>query len=228
MVTTNKNIDIAGIRKLLGEVRDPEVPVLSILDLGIVRDIRVVPPGDAGPLPLERSGDDEAISHRTPERDPSALHVVSREIQTIPHQTPEEDQPAALEAPGSGHDQLEIVITPTYSGCPAMDMIRKEIMTTLNQHGYGHVKVTTVLSPAWTTEWMSQEGKDKLRAYGIAPPNPLQQVCQIRPFHREEAVQCPHCGSYHTSLISEFGSTACKALYKCGDCKEPFDYFKCH
>ncbi|HEY8967676.1 MAG TPA: 1,2-phenylacetyl-CoA epoxidase subunit PaaD [Puia sp.] len=164
---TNKNIDIAKIRKLLGEVHDPEVPVLSILDLGIVRDVRV-------------------------------------------------------------ENGLEIVITPTYSGCPAMDMIRKEIVTTLNQHGYEGVKVTTVLSPAWTTEWMSQEGKDKLRAYGIAPPNPLQQVCQIRPFHRDEAVQCPHCGSYHTSLISEFGSTACKALYKCEDCKEPFDYFKCH
>lgn len=167
MVMTNKNIDIVEIRKLLGEVHDPEVPVLSILDLGIVRDVRV-------------------------------------------------------------EEGLEIVITPTYSGCPAMDMIRKEIVTTLNQHGYEHVKVTTVLSPAWTTEWMSQEGKDKLRAYGIAPPNPLQQVCQIRPFHRDEAVQCPHCGSYHTSLISEFGSTACKALYKCEDCKEPFDYFKCH
>jgi len=195
MVTTNKNIDLAGIRKLLGEVHDPEVPVLSILDLGIVRDIRVVQPGDTGPLP---------------------------------HETPGNAQPAPPENSGSVHDQLEIVITPTYSGCPAMDMIRKEMVTTLNQHGYGNVKVTTVLSPAWTTEWMSQEGKDKLRAYGIAPPNPLQQVCQIRPFHREEAVQCPHCGSYHTSLISEFGSTACKALYKCGDCKEPFDYFKCH
>lgn len=167
MVTTNKNIDITEVRKLLGEVHDPEVPVLTILDLGIVRDIRV----EGG---------------------------------------------------------LEIVITPTYSGCPAMDMIRQQIVTTLDQHGYGQVKVTTVLSPAWTTEWMSQEGKDKLKAYGIAPPNPLQQVCQIRPFHREEAVQCPHCGSYHTSLISEFGSTACKSLYKYMDCKEPFDYFKCH
>ncbi|HEY4205290.1 MAG TPA: 1,2-phenylacetyl-CoA epoxidase subunit PaaD, partial [Puia sp.] len=93
---------------------------------------------------------------------------------------------------------------------------------------YDNVKVTTVLSPAWTTEWMSEAGKDKLKAYGIAPPNPMQQVCQIRPFHREEAVECPHCGSYHTILVSEFGSTACKALYKCEDCKEPFDYFKCH
>lgn len=193
MVTTNKNIDIAAVRILLGEVHDPEVPVLSILDLGIVRDIRIAPSGEAW---------------------------------TVPHATSAADQSAPREA--SGPAQLEIVITPTYSGCPAMDTIRKEIVTTLDQHGYGHVKVTTVLSPAWTTEWMSQEGKDKLKAYGIAPPNPLQQVCQIRPFHRDEAVQCPHCGSYHTSLISEFGSTACKALYKCDECKEPFDYFKCH
>jgi len=186
MVTTNKNIDIAAVWKLLGEILDPEVPVLSILDLGIVRDVRVAQPGEA-------SGHDELAPHKA-----------------------------------SGHDQLEIVITPTYSGCPAMDVIRMQIRMVLAQHGYEDVRVTTVLSPAWTTEWMSQEGKDKLRAYGIAPPNPLQQVCQIRPFHREEAVQCPHCGSYHTSLISEFGSTACKSLYKCDDCKEPFDYFKCH
>jgi ring-1,2-phenylacetyl-CoA epoxidase subunit PaaD len=179
MVTTNKNIDLAGVRNLLEQVHDPEVPVLSILDLGIVRDIRIIRPGDA----------------------------------------PED---------ASGPDILEIVITPTYSGCPAMDMIRTEIVATLGQHGYRNVRVTTILAPAWTTEWMSQEGKDKLRAYGIAPPNPLQQVCQIRPFHRDEAVQCPHCGSYHTNLISEFGSTACKALYKCEECKEPFDYFKCH
>jgi ring-1,2-phenylacetyl-CoA epoxidase subunit PaaD len=167
MVTSNKNIDTADIRTLLEEVYDPEVPVLSILDLGIVRDIRT-------------------------------------------------------------EDGLEIVITPTYSGCPAMDVIRTQIRLLLAEKGYTDVKITTVLSPAWTTEWMSQEGRDKLRAYGIAPPNPLQQVCQVRPFHREEAVQCPHCGSYHTSLISEFGSTACKSLYKCVDCREPFDYFKCH
>ena len=164
----SKDISIAAIRSLLGEVNDPEVPVLSILDLGIVRDIRV------------------------------------------------------------DGDRVEVVITPTYSGCPAMDMIRMEIGAVMAEHGYEDVKITTVLSPAWTTEWMSEEGKDKLRAYGIAPPNHVQQVCHVRPFHREEAVQCPHCRSYHTSLISEFGSTACKALYRCEDCREPFDYFKCH
>jgi ring-1,2-phenylacetyl-CoA epoxidase subunit PaaD len=158
----------AEIWSLLKEVNDPEVPVLSILDLGIVREVKVV---------------DSAV---------------------------------------------EVVITPTYSGCPAMDMIRMEIRAVLGQHGYGEARITTVLSPAWTTEWMSQEGKDKLQAYGIAPPNPLQQVCHTKLFHREEAIQCPHCQSYHTSLISEFGSTACKALYRCEDCREPFDYFKCH
>ena len=164
----SKVVSVEEIRWLLKTVNDPEVPVLSILDLGIVRDIKA---------------DD---------------------------------------------DRVEIVITPTYSGCPAMDMIRMQIRAVLDQHGYTGAQITTVLSPAWTTEWMSQEGKDKLRAYGIAPPNPLQQVCHTHLFHREEAIQCPHCLSYHTTMISEFGSTACKALYRCEDCKEPFDYFKCH
>ena len=85
-----------------------------------------------------------------------------------------------------------------------------------------------MLSPAWTTDWISEAGKQKLKVYGIAPPNTKQQVCTPEIFQKEEAVECPHCNSYHTSLISQFGSTACKALYKCNDCKEPFDYFKCH
>lgn len=164
----NAAVSVAEVWSLLKEVNDPEVPVLSILDLGIVREIKIA----------------DGI--------------------------------------------VEVVITPTYSGCPAMDMIRMEIQAALGQHGYTDVRITKVLSPAWTTEWMSKEGKDKLRAYGIAPPNPLQQVCHTRLFHREEAIQCPHCQSYHTLLISEFGSTACKALYRCEDCREPFDYFKCH
>ena len=156
------------IWSLLKEVNDPEVPVLSIVDLGIVRDVR---------------------------------------------QT---------------EGETEVIITPTYSGCPAMDMIRMNIRAILDQHGYQRTLITTVLSPAWTTEWMSEEGKDKLKAYGIAPPTPLQQVCHTKLFHRDEAIQCPHCQSYHTTLISEFGSTACKALYRCEACREPFDYFKCH
>jgi ring-1,2-phenylacetyl-CoA epoxidase subunit PaaD len=153
---------------LLHEVNDPEVPVLSVIDLGIVRDINI-----------------------------------------------------------SG-DKIEVVITPTYSGCPAMDMIAMNIKLALIEHGYKKIKITTVLTPAWTTDWMTEEGRRKLKEYGIAPPNPRQQVCNDRLFMADEAVQCPHCQSWHTQRISEFGSTACKALYQCNDCREPFDYFKCH
>lgn len=96
------------------------------------------------------------------------------------------------------------------------------------EHGYKNITITTILSPAWTTAWMTESGKEKLKAYGIAPPAALQQVCTPQSFQEEEAVQCPQCNSYHTHLISRFGSTACKALYQCDDCKEPFDYFKCH
>ena len=155
------------IMSLLDEVFDPEVPVLSVVDLGIIRNIRV-------------------------------------------------------------GQQLEIVITPTYSGCPAMDVIRTNIRLKLLEHGYRDVKLTTVLSPAWTTDWMTERGKERLQQYGIAPPLPSQQVCHPAWFQQQEAIECPHCHSYHTTLISEFGSTACKALYRCEDCKEPFDYFKCH
>ena len=172
MSTTKHHIDISGtirnIREILSQVNDPEVPVLSVIDLGIIRDIRQV------------------------------------------------------------NEQVEIVITPTYSGCPAMDVIRTSIRLALISHGYDNVIISQVLSPAWTTDWMSEEGKEKLKAYGIAPPNPRQQVCNNDLFAPHEAVQCPRCNSYHTHRISEFGSTACKALYQCDDCKEPFDYFKCH
>jgi ring-1,2-phenylacetyl-CoA epoxidase subunit PaaD len=162
MVTTDE------IWSLLEDVNDPEVPVLSVVDLGIVREIR------------------------------------------------------------TEGEEIEIVITPTYSGCPAMDVIRMNIRMKLREQGYPNLKLTTVLSPAWTTDWMSERGKEKLQQYGIAPPLPLQQVCHPGLFQREEAIACPHCHSYHTALISEFGSTACKSLYRCEYCKEPFDYFKCH
>ena len=163
-------IDKKTLYTYLEEIKDPEVPVLSIIDLGIVRDVKYSPLGDGG---------------------------------------------------------IEVVITPTYTGCPAMDMIAATIKIELATLGFKKVKVTTVLSPAWTTDWMSEEGKRKLRQYGIAPPNPKQQVCRNELF-AEETIQCPHCNSFHTHRISEFGSTACKALYQCNDCKEPFDYFKCH
>jgi ring-1,2-phenylacetyl-CoA epoxidase subunit PaaD len=163
------------IWSILSTVVDPEVPVLTILDLGIVRDVV---------LKVSPSGGD-------------------------------------LEG-------AEIIITPTYTGCPAMDMIAMNIKLALAEQGYKQVKVTSVLSPAWTTDWMTEAGKEKLKQYGIAPPNPKQQVCNDQLFAPNEAVQCPHCNSYHTHRISEFGSTACKALYQCVDCEEPFDYFKCH
>ncbi|MEQ1796625.1 MAG: 1,2-phenylacetyl-CoA epoxidase subunit PaaD [Lacibacter sp.] len=174
MVTT---VDISEkkIWQILETVTDPEVPVLTIHDLGIVRNVV---------LKVSPSGGD-------------------------------------LEG-------AEIIITPTYTGCPAMDMIAMNIRLALAEHGYKNVTVTTVLSPAWTTDWMTEEGKQKLKAYGIAPPNPKQQVCNDKLFAAAEAVQCPHCSSHHTERISEFGSTACKALYQCDECKEPFDYFKCH
>ncbi|MCG7857190.1 phenylacetate-CoA oxygenase subunit PaaJ [Flavihumibacter sediminis] len=154
--------------KLLEEVPDPEVPVLSVIDLGIIRNVIV-----------------------------------------------------------SGKS-VEVMITPTYTGCPAMDVISMNIRMILLEKGFGPVTIKTVLSPAWTTEWMTEAGKEKLQAYGIAPPNAKQQVCTPAYFQREEAVQCPHCRSWNTRMISEFGSTACKSLYKCDDCQEPFDYFKCH
>jgi ring-1,2-phenylacetyl-CoA epoxidase subunit PaaD len=172
-LNTIHSAELKKLWHLLGEVNDPEVPVLSIIDLGIVRGINLTD----------------------------------------------------SEAEGSG---VEVLITPTYSGCPAMDMIQMNIRMTLLQHGYTNMHITTVLSPAWTTDWMSERGKDKLKAFGIAPPTAKQQVCHAELFHDDEAIQCPRCNSYHTSLISQFGSTACKALYRCNDCQEPFDYFKCH
>lgn len=157
----------ALIWQILEEVKDPEVPVLSVVDLGIIRSV-------------------------------------------------------SLE-----EDKIIIVITPTYSGCPALDTIRMDIRLKLMEKGFMNVEIQQSLSPAWTTDWMTEVGKQKLKEYGVAPPNPKQQFCKEEMF-RQEAVACPRCGSYHTEMISQFGSTACKALYRCLDCKEAFDYFKCH
>ncbi|WP_454649448.1 1,2-phenylacetyl-CoA epoxidase subunit PaaD [Bradyrhizobium liaoningense] len=122
-------------------------------------------------------------------------------------------------------DHVEVAITPTYSGCPAMNMIALEIEIALERAGFHHPKVHTVLSPAWTTDWISEEGRRKLRAYGIAPP---QASSSRRALFGEQVVACPQCGSENTELLSEFGSTSCKALWRCKACREPFDYFKCH
>ncbi|MGY3037520.1 ring-1,2-phenylacetyl-CoA epoxidase subunit PaaD [Bradyrhizobium sp. USDA 4354] len=146
-------------------VVDPEIPVLSIADLGVLRDV-------------------------------------------------------VLDG-----DRVEVAITPTYSGCPAMNMIALEIEVALERAGFHQPKVRTVLSPAWTTDWMSEEGRRKLRAYGIAPP---QASSSRRALFGEQTVACPQCGSDKTELLSEFGSTSCKALWRCKACREPFDYFKCH
>ncbi|MEP1034863.1 1,2-phenylacetyl-CoA epoxidase subunit PaaD [Ekhidna sp.] len=151
-------LDKDHILDLLQNVTDPEIPVISIMDLGIVRDVIIE------------------------------------------------------------EDTLEVIITPTYSGCPAMLEIEKEINNALKKEGINQFKITTVLSPAWTTEWMTEDGKRKLKEYGIAPPNPTNP----------EEIECPQCGSQNTQLLSQFGSTACKSLFKCNDCLEPFDYFKCH
>jgi len=150
---------------LLASVMDPEIPVLSVMDMGVVRSV-------------------------------------------------EETESGWL-----------VKITPTYSGCPAMDTIASDIQKTLEDAGY-RVKVEQVLSPAWTTDWMTEKGKQKLKEYGIAAP--LEEGLDKRALMGEQKlVPCPHCGSTRTQVSSAFGSTACKALFVCQDCLEPFDYFKC-
>jgi ring-1,2-phenylacetyl-CoA epoxidase subunit PaaD len=160
----------------LADVPDPEIPVISVVDLGIVREVHF--DGAAG--------------------------------------------------------EWVVTITPTYSGCPAMQVIAEDVERALRAKGLERVRLATRLSPAWTTDWMSEAGKAALQGYGIAPP--VQQVIDISGLSKgvkRHAIQapevaCPHCGSMHTRLTSQFGSTPCKALYQCLDCLEPYDYFKCH
>jgi ring-1,2-phenylacetyl-CoA epoxidase subunit PaaD len=124
-------------------------------------------------------------------------------------------------------DGCEVIITPTYTACPGMVMIESEIRRYLKEINIAPVTVKLVYSPAWTTDWMSNEAKDKMRKYGISPP--MSSAChKMIPVGNPEIVKCPHCNSMKTELISRFGSTACKALYKCESCKEPFENFKCH
>ena len=158
----------------LSQVSDPEIPVISVVDLGIVRDAR-------------------------------------------------------RHADGS----CEIVITPTYSGCPAMQVIAEGIEQVLRSQGVEKISIRTQLSPAWTTDWLTEAGREKLRQYGIAPPaaraaDAMQAIDISALVQDDTEIACPQCGSLHTRLISQFGSTACKALYRCSDCLEPFDYFKPH
>lgn len=158
--------DYADIWSLLDNVCDPEIPVLTIWDIGILQDIEY-------------------------------------------------------------HDgKYQIIITPTYSGCPAVDAIKEDIATELEGKKITNFEIKTRLAPAWTTDSMTLEGIDKLREYGIAPPTDVPNGCALHVTPTEN-VLCPHCGSRNTEIISEFGSTACKALFKCNDCYEPFDLFKC-
>ena len=175
-------LDEATVWTWLAEVADPEIPVISVVDLGIVRSVGV---------------DDDSVT---------------------------------------------VTLTPTYSGCPATHVIEAAVREALQAHGVDDVRIVTQLSPAWTTAWLSEAGRQKLKGYGIAPP--AQQVIDISGLRgglaaavsrraggassAVLAVACPHCGSPHTELTSQFGSTPCKALYRCRACREPFDYFKCH
>jgi ring-1,2-phenylacetyl-CoA epoxidase subunit PaaD len=159
------------IWQLLEKINDPEIPVLSIIDLGIIRSVKVSP-----------------------------------KFKDIP-------------------DEVLIHYTPTYSACPAVDMINMEILATLNEAGFTNIKLEQKLLPTWTTDWMSESGKEKLKKYGIAAP--IGKSCDHNGL-ADLNIECPQCGSKHTILLSEFSSTACKALYKCNACLEPFDYFKCH
>ncbi|MGY4543791.1 ring-1,2-phenylacetyl-CoA epoxidase subunit PaaD [Arthrobacter sp. UYNi723] len=153
-------------------VCDPEIPVLTIEDLGILRDVQV----------------------------------------TQEHNTEEQS--------------VRVTITPTYSGCPAMDAIREDLKTAFAKEGYT-AEVDLVLAPAWTTDWMTDAGKAKLREYGIAPPSGMAAAGgHSGPIRLKMAVKCPQCSSLNTKELTRFGSTSCKALYVCKDCLEPFDYFK--
>jgi ring-1,2-phenylacetyl-CoA epoxidase subunit PaaD len=162
-----REAEAAKVWDIAATVADPEIPVLTIEDLGILRDAVV---NDDG---TRRS--------------------------------------------------IEVTITPTYSGCPAMDAIRDDIVTELTKHGYDDVQVKLVLAPAWTTDWMTEAGKAKLREYGIAAPTGRAAAGPVR---LGLSVKCPQCSSLNTKELTRFGSTSCKALYVCRDCKEPFDYFK--
>ncbi len=161
-------IDKDKVYEWLSAVTDPEVPVLTILDLGIVRGVEV---------------DNEK-------------------------------------------SEVKVIITPTYSGCPAMDTISMQIRMSLLSRGVQNVVIDQQLSPAWTTDWMSEEGKRKLKEYGIAPP--IRKSNDEVGLFESDGVPCPRCDSDDTELVSQFGPTSCKSLYKCNSCKEPFEHFKCH
>lgn len=153
------------VLRILDRVTDPEIPVISVRELGVLRDVKVE------------------------------------------------------------GEKVYVTITPTYTGCPAMDVMRQDIEKELHDAGIANVDVKQVLSPAWSTDWITDEGKAKLKAYGIAPPEKTADIRALK--GGAPIVECPQCGSNNTVMVSAFGSTACKALWKCNDCLEPFDQFKC-
>ena len=160
------NLSKENIFNLISEIPDPEIPVITISELGVIRDVII------------------------------------------------------------NGENVEVKITPTYSGCPAMQRMENDIKEILNKNGISNLKITTVYSPPWTTDWIPEGAKEKLRKYGIAPP---EKTTEDKSWltGKNKTVLCPRCKSQNTKLISQFGSTACKALYQCQDCLEPFDYFKC-
>lgn len=152
--------------RILADVPDPEIPVLSVVELGIIRHVRVADDG-----------------------------------------------------------RVTVGVSPTYTGCPATEVIARSIESRLEEEGYEHPKVESVLSPPWTSDWLTESGRAKLKEYGIAPP--AHSVSNPKHLFREPKVACPRCSSMQTSKVSEFASTPCKALYRCASCLEPFEYFKC-
>ncbi len=163
----NTNRSEENIWEILHQIPDPEIPVIDIVELGVIRKVKII----------------DTLS-------------------------------------------IEISITPTYSGCPAMKQMEDDIRMKLSHAGFSEIKINTVYNPPWTTDWISEEAKMKLNDYGIAPPE-HSSLDKATLLGKERKVKCPRCNSTSTQLISQFGSTACKALYKCSDCLEPFDYFKC-
>ena len=164
-MTVTRKFTEAEILDFLREIPDPEIPVISIVELGVIRKITLT------------------------------------------------------------NDSAEITITPTYSGCPAMKQMEEDVKKKLTDKGIEKVEIITVYNPAWTTDWLSEEAKLKLQNYGIAPPEGSTDKLLLT--HTPKLVTCPRCKSKSTELVSQFGSTACKALYKCKNCLEVFDYFKC-
>ena len=177
-MVTYMNTSLPSLEEIwawLDSVSDPEIPIMSVVDLGIMRNVRWI--------------EENRISTATDERELVPTVVVT--------------------------------VTPTYSGCPAMAVIKNDIQRALLQRGISRVSFETQLSPAWTTDWMTERGRKRLHEYGIAPPEPQAA-------NPSTLIPCPRCGSSDTRLVSRFGSTPCKAFYICNSCLEPFDYFKCH